>query len=85
MGQLTGAGGREWAERTATAQGLAVKLTDPLVVRQLAVLLASGREPVATSELPVRTDAARVEGVQATGGGRDGDVMQKCGDDGSLS
>jgi hypothetical protein len=36
---------RLWAEQTAVAQGLPLRVTDPMVIRNVAVLLASGREP----------------------------------------
>jgi len=36
---------RQWAEQTASSQGLPVRVSDPAVLRKVAVLLGVGREP----------------------------------------
>jgi len=53
---------RQWAEQTASSQGLPARVTDPSVLRDVAVLLAAGREPDIRGERHgARSELARRE------------------------
>ena len=59
---------REWLANSCAAQGVAVTVTDPVVLGKVAVLLGSGREPVEGSGSPGRFHSGRVKpGVPAVG------------------
>jgi hypothetical protein len=72
-----------WAEQTAEAQGLPRTVTDDVVIAQVSVLLASGREP--SSGTPERGDAVGVEEVAAPDSRVDHDLRQHGPDDRPLA
>jgi hypothetical protein len=85
-----------WVARSCEAQGIAVKVTDSLVLAQVVALLevAGARPPAGKrgractcppSESPHRTDAVRVETLGAMGAGANGGVIQHRANDGYSS
>jgi len=76
---------RRWAEQTRAAQGVPSKVGDEGTLRKVAVLLASGREPVGLSDPPVRDDSGLVEPVPASHGGLDGNASEQGRNDGPLA
>lgn len=89
-----------WVEASCRAQGVAVKISDPLVLGRVGVLLGmradgprahgapapSTRATAATSQPPVGLDAVGVQAVASTHGGwHDGDVIEYGLDDGGLT
>ena len=60
-----------WAEESALAQGLPVKVADPDVLREVATLLG-----LKGSVAPDRGQARGVEAVEAPPAGADDDVLQ---------
>ncbi len=75
------AAAHEWAERTADAQGLPLRVTQADVIRSVTVLL--GVKP-ARSGAPDRSKAGGIEAVVAAPGGADNNVIEDGGDDQSL-
>jgi len=69
---------RAFVERTCGAQGLPVKVTDPVVLHKVGVLLGGSRPPA-------HLDAVGVEAGPAFDSGMDGDVIDKGADDGVLA
>jgi hypothetical protein len=69
---------REWAERTASAQGLPPRVTQADVIRSVTILL--GVKPV-RSGAPNRVKPRRVKPVPSPHGGTDNDVLDNGGDD----
>lgn len=69
----------QWVEASCARQGVAVKVTDALVVARVAVLL-SGRR--AGSEPPDGLDPGRVKAAGAADPGTDHRVIEHRGDDG---
>ena len=94
MGAVTDAQVAAWTTTSCQAQGLAVTVTDPIVIGQVAVLLTDGAARGAPvrgdarnrrSQAPHRLDTVDVE-RSATGGGRlDDGVIEDRGDDGLLA
>ena len=76
---------KRWAERTRVEQGFPKQVADLAAIAAAAVLLTSGREPVAVSDLPGRLHSIGVEGVATSDGGADGDRVEQGGDDGLLA
>jgi len=72
-----------WVERSASAQGVAVRVRDVRVVEAVASLLVEGREPVL--EAPGGVEPVGVEGVASSDGRVDGDVVEDRFDDGALA
>jgi hypothetical protein len=83
----------DWVARSCAAQGVSVKVTDALVVDQIAALLGhrDARPPARergrartwrSSEPPVNFDTVGVQPASAGGAGMDGDVVDHCTDDG---
>lgn len=58
------------------AQGLDVKITDPVLIGKVAAVLKPGG-----SGSPPGRDALRVEGIATTNGGADRDVLEDGGED----
>ena len=71
------ASARDLVERTCRAQGLPVKVTDPLVLRQVATLL----DP---SHLPGDRNPGRVKDIAPTPGGPDRHRVTERSNDGPL-
>ena len=72
------AAAHEWAERTADAQGLPLRVTQAAVIRSVTVLL--GVNP-ARSGAPDRSKPRGIEAVVASPGWSDDDVIEDGGDD----
>jgi hypothetical protein len=72
------AAAREWAERTADAQGLPLRVSQADVIRSVIVLL--GVKP-ARSGAPDRSKPGGIEAVVASPGRSDDDVIEDGGDD----
>ncbi len=96
VGRLSPGGLAAWVEASCTAQGVAVKVVDPGVVRRVCALLGAratgpqarqrGRGPAAgASEAPDRSDASTVEAASAGDTGGDDGVVEDGGDDGVLA
>jgi hypothetical protein len=64
------------AVRSCEAQGLDVKISDPVVIGKVAAVLKAGG-----SGSPKQRDALRVEAVATTNGGADGDVLEDGAED----
>jgi hypothetical protein len=57
---------RKWAAETALAQGLPVKISDPLVLRRVAEILASNKPtPNQADHVHPRSTRSRAHGRQA--------------------
>lgn len=95
VGRLSGEALAAWVTESCAEQGVPVKVTDPVVVARVGVLL-TGRGPsgpqaergpdgTGRSELPDRHDSGRVEAVAGIGAGSDHGVVEDGGDDGALS
>lgn len=76
-----------WVRRTCAEQGLAVKVTDALVLAQVVTLLGQRREAAhaaepraeplpCASEAPGGLDAVRIQALSALHAGADGGVVQ---------
>ena len=74
---------KEWAEETAKAQGLPLRVEDTSVIGEVAILLVSGRVP-ASSGPPDRLDSTGIEAVPAPHGRIDDNAGQDSTDDGPL-
>ena len=79
LSEAQAAEARAWAERTAAAQGLPLRVSDPAVLRQVAALVRPGLGA------PDRGQAGGVEPIQAAFAGGDGDVVDDRGDDRGLA
>jgi hypothetical protein len=69
---------RQWAERSCLEQGLALKISDPRTLRDVAQLLGASVEG---SHPPDGIQARGIEAVVATAPGTDDDVVEDGGDD----
>ena len=72
---------RQWAERSCLEQGLALKISEPRTLRDIASLLGVN---VRGSDPPHRGQAGGVEAVVPAPAGTDEDVVEDGGDDGVL-
>lgn len=72
---------RCWVDRTCAEQGLPSKVGDEDVLRDIAVLLANGRD----SGPPVRRHPGRVKDIATSDSGTDDDGVKEGGDNCSLS
>ena len=80
---------QSWLERSCAAQGVPVRVTDPLTIARVAALLgcqaptraSQGRE----LQAPDRLDPSRVDVSRAGQAGSNDSVVQHRGDDGRLA
>lgn len=83
-----------WVDASCAAQGVAVKVADPTVVRRVSVLLGAVDEPkrahprsgsthrlAADSEAPDRRDSGGIQFTGSTGSGADHGVVEHGTDD----
>ena len=92
MARLTGDDLRAWVEASCSAQGVPVKVTDPMVVARVGVLLTGkgpgrpqakrGGDGPSRSQLPDGVHSGGVEPV--AGAGSDDGVVEDRGDDRAL-
>lgn len=86
---------RAWLARTCGAQGVPVRITDPLLVEQVrALLTGKGRRPAPArkrgrsagpvSQSPDRPDSVGVEGARPALAGADDGVVEDRADDRGL-
>lgn len=97
MGALSSADLAAWVERSCTAQGLPVKITDAVLVEQVRVLLtgvagrpapvrrAQGGGDSCQSEAPDRVDALGAEHAGSGSAWADDGVVQDGADDRGLT
>ena len=71
-----------WVRASCEAQGLPEKVSDPTILRKVALLLRPG---LAGLPVPNRRYSRRVKPIAATDGGGDQDVIEEGGDDASLT
>ncbi len=71
-----------WVRATCAAQGLPEKVSDPTILRKVAVLLRPG---LAGLPVPNRRYSRRVKPIAATDGRSDQSVIEKGGDDVALA
>ena len=71
-----------WVRASCEAQGLPEKVTDPVILRKVAVLL---RPALAGSPMPKRRYSRRVKPVAPADGGVDANVVEDGGDNAALS
>ena len=73
---------RQWAERSCLDQGLALKIRDPRMLRDVAQLLGASVEG---SDPPDRREPGGIEAVVPPPAGTDDEVVEDGGDDRVLS
>ena len=75
---------RQWLAGSCAEQGIDVKVRDPVVLAQVAVMLGAGREPDRSSS-PDGLHPRRVKARVATVGRMDLDALDQGLDDGPLT
>lgn len=95
MGRLSGEALAAWVAESCVAQGVPVKVTDPVVVARVGVLLTGrgsagpqaqrGPAGAGRSELPDRGHSGRIEAGAGVRAGSDHGVVEDGGDDGALA
>jgi hypothetical protein len=75
----------EWVQRSCDAQGVLVKVTDLGVLGQVAVMLGTGRLPIAGSNPPGDFKPSRIEPGAALDSRIDSEVIDESADYGALT